>query len=165
MIDLADTRWLELTGGCGSPYDPRPVLARLEREEIVEDAWKELWDELHHQGDIGTAAYAVVPHLVRIHAGRGVPDWNTYALLGVIELARDRDANPALPTWLRSDYDTAWERIVPLGLRDLGASNDATLTRSALGVLAVARGLRRQGEVLLTRTDDEFDLLLGGGDR
>jgi hypothetical protein len=64
-------------------------------------AWSELWQELFHQGDVGTASYAAVPHLLRVHVARDVPDWNTWVMVGAIELARDMRRNPALPDWLR----------------------------------------------------------------
>ena len=38
-----------------------------------------------------------VPHLVRIHRERNVPDWNTFAILGCIELERHHDDNPRIP--------------------------------------------------------------------
>ena len=91
-INLDDDRWTELLGGYRIPYDPRKELRSIEQDENVEAAWSELCTNLYHQGDVGEASYAVVPHLVRIHEQRGVPDWNTYALLAMIEEAR-QDGN------------------------------------------------------------------------
>src|ERR1700694_4323640 len=67
MLSLDDNRWNNLTGGYRVKCDPRPLLARLESDQNKETAWHELWEELHHQGDVGDASYASVPHLVRIH--------------------------------------------------------------------------------------------------
>jgi hypothetical protein len=50
MIGFDSPHWLEMKGGCKAPFDPRPVLSRLEAGESDEDTWHELWDELHHQG-------------------------------------------------------------------------------------------------------------------
>jgi hypothetical protein len=88
MLGFDDARWLTLTAGYRVPVDLRPLLRRLESGSHVESAWEELWGELHHQGDVGPGSYVAVPHLVRIHRSRGVPDWNTYALVATIELAR-----------------------------------------------------------------------------
>jgi len=41
-------------------------------------------------------------------------------------------------------------------LHDLAQSDDRDLTRMALGVLALARGMRPAGELLLDFTDDEL---------
>jgi len=54
----------------------------------------------HHQGDVGEASYAAVPHPVRIYHKRAVIDWKTYAIVAVIELARDERKNPEIPQWL-----------------------------------------------------------------
>jgi len=123
----------------------------------VEQAWSELWDGLHHQGDVDTASYAAVPHLVRIHRRRDVPDWNTYALLGAIERQRRTPRNPAIPDWLTNDYQLAWHGIIELALQDLARSTDPLLVQAALGAVAIARGLRRIAEVLLDFTEDELD--------
>jgi hypothetical protein len=40
---------------------------------------------------------------VRIYQARRIPDWNAYALVGTIELARG-GSNPALPSWLEPAY-------------------------------------------------------------
>ena len=156
MLELSDDRWGELTGGYRLPYDPRPALKRLAAGEHP-DAWSELWEELYHQDDIGTASLAVVPQLVRLHAARRVPEWNTYAFVGSVELVRGVDLNPDVPAWLDDAYQQAWQDIVPLALDDLAASRDDQLVSSALGVVALARGARRAGQLLLTFTVEELD--------
>src|ERR1700676_3971721 len=91
MLSLDDNRWTNMTGGYRVKCDPRPLLAQLESEQTRKTAWPGLWEELHHQGDAGEASYASVPHLVRIHRTSGVVDWNTYAIVAIIELARGKD--------------------------------------------------------------------------
>src|ERR1700733_11200764 len=78
MLGLDDNRWSNLTGGYRTAFDPRPLLARLETEHDTAAVWHELWEELHHQGDLGEASYASVPHLVRIHRTSGIIAWNSY---------------------------------------------------------------------------------------
>ncbi|HEY0686085.1 MAG TPA: hypothetical protein VGD45_27325 [Steroidobacter sp.] len=63
MMSLDDERWRQLKGGYRVTYDPSGALKLLESGV---DVWGELWDELHHQGDVDVASYAAVPHLVRI---------------------------------------------------------------------------------------------------
>lgn len=74
-------------GGYRTVFNPRHLLHNLESNVQVKEAWHELWGELHHQGDVGDASYAAVPQLVRIHGERKLDDWNTYALVAVIELS------------------------------------------------------------------------------
>lgn len=159
-LDWNDARWSELRGGYRVPYDPRPALAKLEQAADATAAFKELWDELHHQGDVDTASYAAVPHLVQLHAKHGQQGDNTYSLLGCIELARRAGHNPPLPTWLGAGYEEAWRRLAQLALDDLVRATDASLTRAAMGALAIARGQPQAGEILLFLEDDELEELL-----
>src|SRR6516162_4331513 len=104
MLSLDDNRWTDLTGGYRMSFDPRPLLVKLEAGEHTATAWDGLWEELHHQGDVGDASYASVPHIVRIHRKHAVVDWNPYALVAIIELARTKHHNPKVPKWLEEDY-------------------------------------------------------------
>ena len=85
--------WSNLTDGYRTPLDPRPLLAKLEIGQDTDKTWNELWEELHHQGDVGGASYAAVPFLVDIYRKQGVIDWNTYALVATIESARTQGNN------------------------------------------------------------------------
>ena len=109
-MEFDDPQWDRLQGGYRIPYDPRNALRALEQGNGTEAAWQELWNELYHQGDVGEASYAAVPHLVRIHALRGVPDANTYALVALIE---QRDWTAVIPLF---------HQICVVRMRVLGAS-------------------------------------------
>src|SRR5947208_2158398 len=56
MLSFDDERWNQLTGGYKIPFDPRPSLRKLESQQDTAAAWEELWEELHHQGDVGDAS-------------------------------------------------------------------------------------------------------------
>ena len=158
MLPLDDQRWSYLEGGYRVPYDPRPSLARL--REGDDSVWDEFWQELHHQGDVGEASYAVVPHLIAIHRERDVPDWQTYAIIGTIERCRTGRRNPPLPDWLAESYRGAWREVVALGCRDLARTDDQTTVQSILSAIAYAKGLRPIGEVLLDFTADELSEMI-----
>jgi hypothetical protein len=160
MLHLSDPRWRGLLGAFGVAYDPRPALLQLERGEEVEEAWAELWADLYHDGDVGTASYAAVPHLVRVHAHRDVADWNAFALAGRIELRRGADDNPELPEWLVEGYARAWAALPDLALRELQRATEERSTRAAMGVLAIARGQPATGALLLLRTEQEIAALV-----
>jgi len=94
MIEYDDPKWKEVKGGYQLPYDPTPALRKLEVGVDVKLVWDELWNNLHHQGDLGEASYAAVPYLVRIHESHHL-DWNLYAIVSTIEMERHRKSNPA----------------------------------------------------------------------
>ncbi|HUM11200.1 MAG TPA: hypothetical protein VLT82_09655 [Myxococcaceae bacterium] len=154
MLRLDDPRWKTLEGGYRVPYDASVPLGRLERGE---DVWKELWQELHHQGDVGEASYAAVPHLVRIASARVARDWNPYALASLIEIERHRSRNPPLPSWLAGSYAAAWEQLLSLGLGDVLVVKDLETFRSILGALALARGQLKLGAWIEDGDEDTID--------
>ena len=111
MIELDDPRWEGLTGGYRLLYDPRPALRALEADANRKDLWDELWNELHHQGDLGEASYAAVVALVRIESGRRRFGSNLFALAATIEVERHRKGNPPIPAWLELGCHVARARI------------------------------------------------------
>ncbi len=154
MISLDDPKWKELHGGYRIPYDASNALKRLEQGE---DVWDELWENLHHQGDIGEASYAAVPHLVRIARGLQNRDWNPYSLVSTIEIERHRKSNPPLPSWLEDDYRTAWKDVLQMALNDLSQADDPLKVRSILGAVALSKGQLKLGAMLSYSDESEID--------
>ena len=137
MLSLEDERWIEFTGGYRVRFHVRPLLAKLETDPETAATWHELWEELHHQGDVGVASYAAVPHLVRIHRKRGIIDWNTYAMVAIIELARTAGNNPDMPKWLEEDYLSAIRELAGIGAAEILHTEDPYAARAILSILAV----------------------------
>jgi hypothetical protein len=157
MLPLDDPRWCELDGGYKMPYNPSDVLRQL---ECGENVWDELWQELHHQGDVGEASYAAVPHLVRI--GKLLPrrDWNLYGLVSTIEVERHRRSNPPVPKWLANEYRQALEDLLELALSDLQHVKDRETIRSILGAIALAKGEVMLGALISHSDDSEIEEVL-----
>jgi hypothetical protein len=155
MIDLDDPKWTGLLGGYRVPYDPRNALRSLARGHEIEAVWAELWEELHHQGDVGEASYAAVPALVRIYIERGVPDWNAYALVATIEDARRAPGNPELPAWLTNAYNDALRQLAEIGLREFCDAKEPELVNSILSVLAFSKGQSLLARFASAFTEDE----------
>lgn len=156
MISLEDPRWSHLTGGYKTPFDPRPLLFRLETDSDTSEVWHRLWDELHHQGDVGDVSYAAVPFLVRSYARRGVLDWNTYAIVATIELARSEGKNPELPAWIADDYFQAIHELAATGAREVLQAESAEDVRAMLSVIAIDKGLRIHGKLLVNYSEEEL---------
>jgi len=53
MLSFDDSRWKTLAGRYRVRFDPRPQLLKLAANDDAKAAWHELWEELHHQGDVG----------------------------------------------------------------------------------------------------------------
>ncbi len=156
MISLEDARWSNMTGGYKMPFDPRPLLMRLETERNAARVWQELWEELHHQGDVGDASFAAVPFLVRIHQERGVIDWNTYAIVAIIELARTEGKNPDVPEWIAEDYFQAIRKLAEIGAKEVMQAEEADDVCAILSVVAIEKGLRTHARFLVNYSEAEM---------
>jgi hypothetical protein len=147
MLSFDDERWNHLTGGYKTQFDPRASLRKLENQQGTADAWQELWEELHHQGDVGEASYAAVPELVRIHRN---------AMVATIELARTESENPEVPDWLQEDYFRSIQELAQMGTKEILAVGETETKRAILGVIAIAGGLRTHGKFLVKYSEDEL---------
>ena len=157
MIGLDDPKWQTFNGGYRLPYDASARLRELEADSTDAPViWEEFWNELHHQGDVDLASYAVVPQLVRICIARNLMDWNVFALAAVIEECRVFGKNPPLPNWLESDYHSAIKKLAELGARDFSQDWPKELTQSFLSVAAFAKGFPNSGRMLIEFPEDEI---------
>ncbi|MDX8531590.1 hypothetical protein RFM41_09475 [Mesorhizobium sp. VK25A] len=159
-MDLKDERWSDLRGGYKVVYDPRPALRALALRYDDKSLWDQLWEELHHQGDVGDASYAAIPEIVRISAEHVPANWATYGLAAVIEEARrTNERNPPIPDWVEPHYRSAWQTLFHLALRDLANTTDEATVIFALAIVAF-----HHGQVSLARmtmcTDDEREEML-----
>lgn len=156
MLGFDDPRWAEMKGGYKMPFDPRPLLERLMSEEDVTSVWSELWDELHHQGDVGDASFAAVPHIVAIYCNRRSLDRNAYAIVAIIELARNKAGNPDVPDWLREEYFGAIHELAQHGISELPRARDSDTCSAILGVIALSKGLRAHARLLVNYSETEL---------
>lgn len=154
MLSLEDKKWQEISGGYRVPYDASVALRSIQDGINV---WDELWEELHHQGDVDIASYASVPQLMRIASSRPSCDWNFYGLLATIEIARRRKGNPGVPVWLKADYDGAWAQAFTLALADISLKIDRPTTTAILAVLALAKGELELSAMLSGLDKSELD--------
>ena len=163
MLNLDDNRWTEMKGGYRVPFDPRELFQKLEYGVDIQGCWQKLWQGLYHQGDVDEASYAAVPHLVRIYQNRGKIDWNTYAIVTSIELARNLGENPDVPLWLRQGYEDAINRLAMTGLGELPHANDKETIRSILAILAIWKEAQTYARIIIDYSEDELNELENQG--
>ncbi len=156
VFGLDDKRLVGLRGAYRAALDLGPLFAKLQAEIGKKAAWEPLWQELYHQGDVGEASYAAAPHIVRIYRASGVTDWNAYALVATIELARTQAGNPALPGWLHEAYFDAVRALAETGLDQLRQASDKETVRGILAILALWKGARVYARLLVELTEDEL---------
>ena len=112
MLPLDDPRWTELRHAYGAASGTPGLLKRAALDagpgHDPKSAWFELWSALCHQGDIYTASYAALPHLIAIaHARPHRGQYDPILLAGSIELARLEGMGPAILDYLTQSYFVA----------------------------------------------------------
>lgn len=155
MLSLDDSRWQEFIGGYRVLYDASPALRAIRSGSASAEEWNELFEELHHQGDLGSASYAAVPHLVH-HIERGSSiSWQPFCLIATIELARTSrlSNNPPIPPDLANDYHAAIRRLPTIVAARPEQSWSAEIMPCLMSCLALAWGQRELAWVYR-----EFDL-------
>ena len=158
-MEFTDPRWPSLHGGYRTPYDPRPEIKALAAQRDVEAAWGKLWEQLHHQGDVGEASYAALVEIAQLVVDKKIGDWNAFVLAVVIEEGRLNDRNPPLPEWLLADYSNAWDKLFSAGLAELSTATDSKLIRSILAVLAMKKGQPLLARIALLSESEREDIL------
>lgn len=153
-MDLDDRIWTTLEGGYRIPYNASRPLRRLRdatRHDEVENIFTELWDNLHHQGNVGLASYMAVPQLVSICIDKSSLDWNYIGLCVLIENSRLAGNNPDLPHEYQDLYFgslTQFERYLLLNFKNISDRNALRLSLALFATLNGQPGLGRAIEML-----------------
>ena len=155
MLSLDDPHWAQLRHAYGNAVDI-PVLLRVlgsstgPKKGYQDEPWFSLWSSLCHQGDVYTASYAAVPHIVRIAGENGTPvDSSFFQLPAAIEVARKTGHGPEIPEAFANDYHRA---VASLGENVSIHRNDPwdqSMLLSAAAAQAVAKGHVNVAEALL----------------
>ena len=153
MLPLESSRWRELTQAYGTAEDIPRLLAHLTQ---VDDAgrgelWVGLWSTLCHQGDVYTASYAAVPHLVAFAARHTAGECaRALHLVGAVEIGRLAPRAPAMPSDLATAYRSAMAEVPRVIAARVGEVWDPDTTQILSGVLAIAKGHPRFGNAALS---------------
>jgi hypothetical protein len=93
---------------------------------------------------------------VRIYRKRGLIDWDTYAIVAVIELACDDRKNPEVPKWLEQDYFQAIRDLADVGAAEVLQEKNSEEIRAILSVLAISADARTHAKFLLNYSAEEL---------
>lgn len=157
-LELDDPRWATLEGGYrGVIYDASMALKKLELSndtQAINLIYQELWNELHHQGDVGPASYYSVPHLVRIAQQKQIADSNILGLVSVIEIQRHKD-NPPIPNALKPNYNKAIEDLADLVKLAMSQYWNLDLATTSLTAIALAKGQVKLANAILNMDSED----------
>lgn len=159
MLALDSKRWSKLSDAYGDASHIPGLLVELQSLPPDADSEAEpyfsLWSALCHQGDIYTASYAAVPHIVRIMgtASERVP-MTLFLLVACIEIARSEGRGPAMPRDLKAEYAAALARIPELVSEAARTKWDHWYCGAAIAAIAAAKGFGQLAEAVLELDPD-----------
>ena len=160
LLPLEDSRWSELSHAYGSGSDIPSLLKRLKSatepaEDYKAEPWFTLWSSLCHQGDVYTASYAAVPHVVDIaRQAVGPIAFSFFDFPAAIEVARRKGHGPEIPSDLADDYTAAIASLSDIGCLHSKSAWDRSTVLSAAAAQAVAKGHVDIAEAILNLDDD-----------
>lgn len=152
MLPLDSPRWSELTHAYGTAEDLPELLRQMKdlpRSHGEEEPWFSLWSSLAHQGDVYSASFAAVPHVIEALARDPLNADSTYFQFPAwVEICRAKQ-NVTIPADLRDDYFTALARIPQLVAACAAKDWDSEFARVTLASIAATKGQPMAAEAIL----------------
>ncbi len=143
MLSLDSPRWGELQHAYGSASDVPPLLHKLQAlpDAIGEsEPWFSLWSSLAHQGDVYSASFAAVPHVVAAIASNPEKASSTYFQFPAwVEICRQRQGTPVSGD-LEQAYFDALGQLPALAAAAASRPWDNDMVACVLAAIAVAKG-------------------------
>lgn len=158
MLNLEDPRWTELNHAYGPASDIPALLRRLEllpSSNGTDEPWFSLWSSLAHQGDVYSASFAAVPHVVRaLSINPPKAHWAFFQFPAWVEICRQRNS-VQVPDDLAPDYFAALDSLPSLVAAAAARKWDAAYLSCALSAIAAAKGFGAVAEAVMELDDQE----------
>lgn len=167
MLKLDDRRWSELSHAYGAASDIpdllRALAKRPEQRGANDEPWFTLWSSLCHQGDVYTASYAAIPHVVQIALSQANPiDFGFFLLPASVDVARINNRGPEVPDFLLPAYDLAISRLPECVLAHRGESWSQDMTIAAMAAIAVSKTHHAMAEAVMNLDEDWISKINNG---
>ncbi len=157
MLSLDSPEWVRLQHAYGSAGDIPDLLRQLASFPASAnrgEPWFSLWSALAHQGDVYSASFAAVPHVVAVFSS--APDRVTHDFLQFpawVEICRHRH-EIAVPEELSIAYYESLGQLPRLVAAAASQQWEAGFLACALSAFAVGKGFPVVAEAVL-EIDDE----------
>lgn len=157
MLDLADVRWGTLSHAMGSATDVPDKLSELARQPGDAAILDWMWTSLTHQGDVSTAAYAALPHLVVITERAPQEDKACLVALAgyIVSKVRGGRDVPKMPADLEPAFASSVRRLQGIASALVVTEIDAAYALAVVATVAATTGFP---EVALAIFDGDFNV-------
>lgn len=152
MLSLDSPRWSELSHAYGRADDIPNLLRQLQSlpsSENDKEPWFSIWSALAHQGDVYSASFAAVPHVVAsLATAPDRADFTFFQFPAWVEVCRQRN-NVAIPQDLAAAYLEAIAKLPQLVAAAANREWDESLLSCALAAVAASKGFASVAEAVL----------------
>jgi hypothetical protein len=157
MLSLDSPRWSEFCHAYGDASDIPALLRRLEdlpESHGRDEPWFSLWSALAHQGDVYSASFAAVPHVVAAIARAPMKASAVYFQFPArVEIFRQQKGI-AVPSDLQPAYTEALSKLPALVAATSSREWDQDFLLCALSAIAAAKGYASVAEAVEELTPD-----------
>jgi hypothetical protein len=158
VLNLNDPRWSELAHAYGSAGDIPALLEQLRAlpsSSGQSEPWFSLWGALAHQGDVYSASFAAVPHVVAALAtAPAEADESYFQFPAWVEICRAKQA-AAVPADLATAYSEALALLPGLVAQASAREWSAGFAACAMSAIAAAKGQHVLAEAVLELSSSE----------
>ena len=157
MLSLESHRWAELKhayGAAGNIPSLLRQLVDLPSSESDAEPWFTLWSALAHQGDVYSASFAAVPHVVNALASApSKADHSYFQFPAWVEICRVKN-DVEIPEDLRSHYFEALSQLPGLVAGVSDRPWEPAFLACTLAAVAAAKGQPAVAEAILELTPE-----------
>jgi hypothetical protein len=160
MLSLDSPDWSKLRHAYGAASDIPNLLRQLETlpsSEGDREPWFSIWSSLAHQGDVYSASFAAVPHVIACLARQPTKaDFSFFHFPAWVEICRRKNGEP-IPQDLAPAYFGALRRLPSLVAAAAEREWDEPLLSCALAAIAAAKGFGAVAEAVLEMNAEVAD--------
>lgn len=157
MLSLDSPHWKELQHVYGAALDKPKLLRQLysfPNSNGESEPWFTLWSSLAHQGDVYSASFAAVPHVVdTLSEGQEKACFDYFQFPAWVEVCRHNN-NVSVPADLLPPYLESLRKLPEIVARASSLEWDEGFVRRALSAVAAAKGEHMLAETLLELSPD-----------
>lgn len=152
MLSLDSPKWSELEHAYGKASDTPGLLRQLQSlpsSDGEKEPWFTLWSSLAHQGDVYSASFAAVPHVVHFLSQAPLKSGFSYFQFPAwVEVCRQKNS-VTIPKELEADYFAALAKLPSLVAAAADRQWDSGFLCCALSAIAASKGFGSVAEAVL----------------
>jgi hypothetical protein len=157
VLSLRSPLWQELEHAYGAAADIPGLLEQLEsqpKDDGKSEPWFAIWSALAHQGDVYSATFAAVPHVIAALSKSPETAHETYFHFPAwVEICRAKQAIE-VPLELHEPYFSSLSKLPQLAAAAAAKSWERGFLACALAATAAAKGHHSVAEAILEMAEE-----------